>query len=140
MVALLRSKFNRVRNSPSFWALGDRAMMSLGRFITIFAVMRSLHATEFATFVLLVGIIDLLNNLHESLITYPLSVKGARTDDNGLRDLTGSFLTLTGALALPMVLVMLAVSGVLHSMAVAPFVALSMIASQCQETTRRALM
>ncbi len=142
MASSLSDKFNRLRHSPSFWALGDQGVLSLGTFASNILVMRAYdqRREEFGTYLLLISIIALLNNLHASVITYPLSVKGATTDNNGLRGLAASALTLTGFLSLPMIATVFVAAALLHSVALAPFVAISVIAWQCQETTRRALM
>ncbi len=142
MAVSLYSNLNRFRKSPSFWALADQAVLSLGTFATNIVVMRAYkHETqEYAHYLLLLSIIALLNNLHASVITYPLSVKGARSDDHGLRGLTTASLALTGAMAVPMLFIVLIAAAVIHSIALAPFVAMALVAWQVQETTRRALM
>jgi len=142
MAVLQYSNLQRLVKSSSFWALTDQGVLSLGTFATNIAVLRAYKydKPEYATYLLLVSIISLLNNLHASVITYPLSVKGARADDFGLRGLASASLALTGAMAAPMLLVVLIAAALIHSVALAPFVAMAVIAWQLQETTRRALM
>lgn len=138
--AYLDDKIRRALRSPSFWALSDQGVLSLGTFASNIAVMHKLERQEFGTYLLLLSIVALLNNLHASVITYPLSVKGAAAKSDGLRSLASSALGLTVALGMPMVVVVFIAAAMLHSVAVAPFVAMSVIAWQVQETARRALM
>ncbi len=138
--AALEAKVRQILHSPSFWALGDQGVLSIGNFASNIALMHKLDKTEFGTYLLLQSIVALLNNLHASVITYPLSIKGAAAESEGLRGLATSALGLTAGLGLPMVVVVFIAASMLHSVAIAPFVAISVIAWQLQETARRALM
>ncbi|CAN5451899.1 hypothetical protein BH10PLA1_BH10PLA1_10980 [soil metagenome] len=142
MAVLQYSNLQRLYKSSSFWALTDQGILSLGTFATNIVVMRAYKhdQTEYAIYLLLVSIIALLNNLHASIITYPLSVTGARSDEDRLRRLTSASLALTSVFGVPMLVVVLLAAAIIHSVALAPFVAMAMIAWQAQETTRRALM
>lgn len=128
--------------SSSFWALSDQGVLSLGTFTTNIVLMR-VYKTDpqvFAAFMLLVSTMALMNNLHASLITYPLSVKGAAASDVVLRRLASSSLLNTLILMLPFQLVMLFACWWLKHEWLFPYVAITMIAWQVQETTRRSLM
>jgi O-antigen/teichoic acid export membrane protein len=131
-----------LRRSKSFWGLSDQAVLSLGTFATNIAIMRAYKQDEetFGVYAMLMSTIFLLNNLHQSLVTYPLSVRGALMPDDGLRRLTTTSLMLTVAWSLPLQLILLIASGCLHAWWVYPFAGLALLGWQCQETTRRALM
>src|SRR5580698_4901363 len=72
-------------NGRGIWALADQAMLSLGNFFTNILLGRNLPRDEFGNFVVLLSVIQFLNNLHWSLVTYPLSVISAGDDENALR-------------------------------------------------------
>lgn len=131
-----------VRKSSSFWALSDQAVLSLGSFVTNIALMRAYKndEKEFAVFALLISTIALMNNLHASVVTYPLSVKGAPAPIDELRRLTASSILLTFVWAVPLLLLTLVAVLYLQHAWLMPAVGLAMVCWQLQETTRRALM
>src|SRR5690349_6842257 len=87
----------KLRQSKSFWGLSDQAVLSLGTFATNIAILRAYRHDDqtFGVYAMLMGTIFLLNNLHQSLVTYPLSVRGALLPEEGLRRLTTTSLLLT---------------------------------------------
>jgi O-antigen/teichoic acid export membrane protein len=131
-----------VRKSSSFWALSDQAVLSLGSFVTNIALMRAYKhdEKEFAVYALIISTIALMNNLHASVVTYPLSVKGAPAPLDELRRLTSSSILLTFFWAIPLFLMTLVAVLYLRHPWLMPSVGLAMICWQLQETTRRALM
>lgn len=131
-----------VRKSNSFWALSDQAVLSLGSFVTNIALMRAYKhdESEFAVYALIISTIALMNNLHASVVTYPLSVKGAPAPLDELRRLTASSILLTFVWAVPLMLITVGAVLYLKHPWLIPSVALAMISWQLQETTRRALM
>ena len=86
----------------SVWALADQGIVSLGNCATNVMLARSLAVAEFGIFALLLEAMLFLNSLQAALVIYPLSVRGAILDREGLRRLAGSCLMLTLALALPL--------------------------------------
>jgi O-antigen/teichoic acid export membrane protein len=131
-----------VRKSSSFWALSDQTITSGGTFFTKIVVMKaySENVAEFAVYGLLVSTLELMTNLHASVVTYPLSVKGAPAPDAELRRLTSSSLLLTGFWSIPLLLITAAAAIYLKHVWLFPSVALALLAGQMQETTRRAMM
>ena len=128
------------RAGASAWSFADQAAVSLGNFATNILLARAMPPREFGVFGLIFGILLFVNNLHGSLITYPLSVHGATGDDDELRRLTWLALLLTFLLALPIALVFQTAAWALKMGRLAPWVLAALVFWQIQETLRRALM
>src|SRR5271170_1031457 len=79
------SRVRALLNGRGVWALTDQAMLSLGNFFTNILLIRHLSKDNFGNFAVLFSVILFLNNLHTSLVTYPLSVLAATDDDAALR-------------------------------------------------------
>src|SRR5688572_9463173 len=63
-----------VLGSRGTWALADQATVSLGNFITSLVLANAVAPAEYGVFVLLFGVVMILNSLHGSVIVYPLSL------------------------------------------------------------------
>lgn len=122
------------------WALADQGVVSLGNFATGIVLVRSLPKVEYGVYFLIFGILQFLNSLHQSLVTYPLSVRGATSDRDDLRRLAGSALLFTLILALPLSLGIVLIVGIEHRPGLLPWALAAMFLWQFQETLRRAIM
>ncbi|CAN5472147.1 hypothetical protein BH09PLA1_BH09PLA1_27280 [soil metagenome] len=130
-----------VRSSRrSVWALSDQGIVSLGNCATNVLLARSLGVAEFGIFALLLEAMLFLNSLQAALVIYPLSVRGAILDRDGLRRLAGSCLMLTFVLALPLGLAVIFASNAVDSFGTGLLCAVALAAGQCKETLRRAMM
>jgi O-antigen/teichoic acid export membrane protein len=123
-----------------FWALADQAVVSLGNFAMIVAVARSVSKDDYGTFGISLDAMFFLISLHAGLITYPLTVRGAVSDDESLRRLATASLILTVLFALPIALGGLVVGGATSHVALAAIGAATLLCWQLQETLRRGLM
>ena len=79
--------------------LTDQAIVSAGNFLTTLFLARRLPESTFGTFAILFLLLRVLNNLHDSLVNYPLSVRGAKTDAVSFRRLLGAGFVTTLLLA-----------------------------------------
>jgi O-antigen/teichoic acid export membrane protein len=139
--ATLLDRIGRVFAGRGFWALSDQAVLSLGNFLTSYLLYNFLpsHA-QFAVYTLILGSVFFLNTLHASLVSYPLSMKGAATDEEGLRPLTRRCAKLTGVLLIPLGLILVAAVCVLGQPGLIPWALAALVLWQLQETMRRAMM
>jgi O-antigen/teichoic acid export membrane protein len=80
----LSSDMNR-----AFWAIADQCAVSGGNFLTNLVLVRTLLPAEFGTYALILNSIVFLNNLQQSVITYPLCVRGARGNERQFRRILG---------------------------------------------------
>lgn len=101
---------------------------------------RNLAWGDYGLFALLYGILLFLVNSAGTVVTYPLSLRGATTDVLGVRRLAGVSLLLAIAVLVPGSLIVLLGASILHRLDLAAWVALSLVFWQLQETLRRALM
>jgi O-antigen/teichoic acid export membrane protein len=135
---------DKLRNASSLvrsvWALADQGIVSLGNFFTTILLARTLPQAEYAIYALTLGILLSANSLHAALITYPLAVKGAATDREGLKHFTGGSLSLTVALGLLLNVGMFAALSILGRPELAPWAFGVSLFWQLQETLRRALI
>lgn len=123
-----------------FWALFDQGAVSLGNFLTQMLLARNLSWSDYGVFALIYGVLFFLVNSVGSMVTYPLSVKGASTDADGLRGLAGASLWFDMGLVLPAALIILGATAALHRLGLFTFVLAALVFWQFQETLRRALM
>ncbi len=133
-------RFRALLSGRSVWALGDQAMLSIGNFLTNILLIRHLSKNNYGNFTLLLGIILLLNNLHWSLVSYPLSVLGAGDDDSALRRRSIRSLGLTLMLFIPFGLILGSVVARVVGLQLVPWVLAALLFWQIQETLRRTLM
>jgi O-antigen/teichoic acid export membrane protein len=123
-----------------FWAVGDQGVVSLGNFMTQIILARSLAPVEYGRYILFFGVLLVLFTSHGSLITYPLSLRGATAGEQEMRELSTGSLLLTLLLGIPFAAFVYATAWVLKIRELAWFVLLALILWQLQETLRRAMM
>ena len=122
------------------WSLFDQGIVSLGNFFTQMLLARSLGSSEYGIFALLYGVLFFLITSLGTLLTYPLSVKGASADPHELRRLTGASLWFHAGLMLPEAVIVLGAVAVLHHTDLFPLALVALFFWQFQEILRRALM
>jgi O-antigen/teichoic acid export membrane protein len=123
-----------------FWPFADQAIVSLGNFLTLVFVARGLpEKSEYGIFGLILEFIFYLNALQGSLVIYPLTVRGATSDDERVRRLATVSLLLTLLLCMPVALLAFGAATFLHSVMLGLAGALALVAWQLQEVTRNAL-
>lgn len=126
--------------SLTYSSLADQGMVSLGNFLTQIILARRLAPGEYGIFALLFGVMFILNVSHWALVGYPLSVRGALSDESTLRRETANSLLLTSLLAIPLCSILIGTTFILKRPALALWIAVALLAWQLQETTRRGLM
>lgn len=123
-----------------FWPLVDQGVVSLGNFLTLVLVARALPAkSEYGTFGLLLEVIFYLNAIQGSLITYPLTVRGAIADEQAIKRLATASLLITCLIALPVVLTGLSLAVITHYTLLGLAGAFALFMWQAQEVVRTAL-
>lgn len=136
----LKVKFQEKSISRSFLAVSDQGVVSLGNFFTGILLARHFPQSEYGTYALIIGILISANTLHSSLITYPLSVYGAKADAKRLGQLVTGSLLLTLGVSLVLNVGVFAALWFLHR----PDLAISIFGVsllwQFQETLRRGLL
>lgn len=136
----VRVAVNRLLRSRGIWALGDQGVLSLGNFFTNILLANHLSKTLYGVYVLVFGVVLFLNSLHGSIVTYPLTVRGAACDAVDLRRLVGRSLTLTMLLGPILGLGILYATGATGRWTLLPLAIAALLLWQAQETLRRALM
>jgi len=114
--------------------------VSLGGFLTQVILARYLAPRDYGVFALIFGTLILLNVCHWALVAYPLSVIGASSGVDRLRQLTGSSLLVTILLVLPFAAIITAVTFFLGHPQLVLWVTIASLSWQVQETLRRGLM
>src|SRR5262245_29593607 len=64
-----------------FWTLFDQGVVSAGNFFTMVIPGRGETRGEYGAFSILFGLMLVLNNIHMSLASYQVSVRGGASDD-----------------------------------------------------------
>lgn len=142
------SLWSTVRSHPLHRLLGsammsllDQAIVSVGHFLTLLFLARRLSEDAFGVYSILWQILIVLGNLHYSLTSYPLTVRGAGGDARShvprlLLPAIGATLIfgIAGAIAL------LIGAGAMNRIGLAPILIGAMLAWQLQDLFRRALM
>src|ERR1700736_4008666 len=134
-----------MKNSPfsfraGFWSLADQGCVSLGNFLTNIFLARTLAAADYGVFALVYGLLVLLNSFHSCVVGYPLSIKGAAADAEGLKSYTRSALLFTAVLSVPFGGIVLGACIVLGRPTIAVWAAFALLCWELQETLRRSLM
>lgn len=128
-------------NSRAVWALADQGVVSASNFATTLLLGRFLGSDAmFGFYGVLMEALMFLNSLQAALVIYPLSVRGAKLDNESLRIFVGQCLRLTAVFALPLAIVIAATTFVLGIPGVAIAIALALITWQIHEMLRRALI
>jgi O-antigen/teichoic acid export membrane protein len=137
-----RSIFGALFRSRGIGALGDQGVVSLGNFLTNIFLARYWRGEPetYGIYMLCMMVVLFLNNLHSSLVTYPLTVNGAVGGMESFRRITGHALTLTAMLMPVLGLGLVAVTGLEHRLLLLPYLAVAMVMWQVQETLRRAML
>jgi O-antigen/teichoic acid export membrane protein len=122
------------------WALGDQALLSAGNFLTNILLIRHLAPEAFGNFAVLFSVLLFLNNLHASLVTYPLSVTAGKDDDAALRRRTRGAMAIALMLGVPFAAAAGGAAACIGHAALVPWVVAAMVLWQAQETLRRSMM
>lgn len=124
------------------WALADQGVVSLGNCATSVILARSLSVGQFGLFAILLEVMLFLNSLQSAVVIYPLSVKGAKIDNAGLRRLAGACLLLTCLAGVPLAATLIGATNALHTgnLSMGILAACALLLWQGQETLRRAMM
>lgn len=124
-----------------FWALTDQAVLSLGTFITSYLLLNySPTKGDYAIYLLILSTILFLNTLHSSLVTYPLSLKGAVAGPEPFRQLTRQCAGFAAVMVVPLAAALAASVWALGRPELIPFAIAALVLWQLQETLRRAMM
>jgi O-antigen/teichoic acid export membrane protein len=126
----------------SFWPLADQGVVSAGNFLTLVIVARALPArSEYGVFGLLLECIFYFNTLQSALVAYPLTLRGATSDDDdALRPLAGAALLLTLAMAVPLALAGAGAAALGGQTTLGLSAAFALVAWQAQDVVRKALV
>jgi O-antigen/teichoic acid export membrane protein len=122
-----------------FWPMLDQGVVSFGNFLTTIMVARGLGKHEYSTFGMALEFMFYLNNLHGALVTFPLTVKSAVTDEQGLQRFATASSLLTMFLGIPLAIVTLIVGGTMGQFWLGASAVVALMLWQLQETTRRGL-
>jgi O-antigen/teichoic acid export membrane protein len=133
------SKHRRVLGR-GFWSLCDQGIVSAGNFFTMVLTARGESEHDYGALVILFGVLLALNNIHSSLITYQISVRGSTTDANGLRRIVGNSLIATFLLAIPFTIAIVIACFAVRRPELIGWAMLASLMWQLQETVRRGLM
>ncbi len=124
----------------SLWALADQGVVSLGTFATNLILARILPPEEYGVYVILFGVLLFLNSIQYAVITFPLTVKGATSDQDSIRRLASSSLLSSFGLALILGAAMFVAAKMVGRLQLAPWAVGALFFWQIQEVFRRALM
>jgi O-antigen/teichoic acid export membrane protein len=133
-------KLRTLIGGRGIWALGDQAILSLGNFLTNILLIRNLPRNEFGVYAVLFSLLLFLNNLHTSLVTYPLSVISSTGELLKHRKRTARSVGLTLLLGIPFFLIVAGATRSVATFSLLPAVVAAMVFWQIQETLRRAMM
>ncbi len=129
----------KLLRSESMASLVDQGVVSGGNFLTTLVLARILVPGQYGIFALLYLALIAINTCHSSLVVYPLTLKGAEAPKT-VGTLLYAALAHSTLLAVPLSMVLLIVTVMLHQWHLWPILALAMVSWQLQETTRRALL
>jgi O-antigen/teichoic acid export membrane protein len=118
------------------WALLDQAIVSGGNFLTNLVLIRTLAAPSYGAYALILNAILFLNNLHANMVTYPVCIRGARADAQGVGEVATGGLLAT-VLGTPVIAaVIIAACVYIHLPRLIPVVIAATLFWQIQETLR----
>lgn len=118
------------------WGLLDQGTVSAGNFLTNLLLLRVLTPTNFGTYALLLNAMIFLNTVQQSLVGYPLCVRGAQAEGRRFRSIVAAGLLAAVGLGLLNALVMLGVCGYLGRLGLFAPAALALVFWQLQDTAR----
>src|ERR1700681_258960 len=120
----------------TFWALCDQGVISGGNFVTNLILIRHLSAVQFGVFALLLNAMLFLNNIHASLVTYTVCIRGAQADQRSLGKVaTGGVIATLGMAIINVTALFVACSYVGHRWLLL-FVVAAIVCRQIQECLR----
>lgn len=124
----------------TFWALSDQAIVSAGNFLTNLLLIRTLVPESYGAYSLILNVILFLNNLHANMVCYTVCMKGAQSDEAGLRTIAsgGLIATLIGTTLSALVVTLACLQ--LHRAPLIPMVISATMCWQLQETLRTAFI
>lgn len=122
------------------WALGDQLTVSAGNFLTQWLLARTLPATQYGTYAILISTILFLNNLHAGVVLLAIYLRCAGADSSDARQTTSAGLVLTIVLGFLLAMPAIAAAILLKRADLALPVAFALIAWQAQETVRATLL
>ena len=126
--------------SAVFAGLVNQAVVSLGNFGLNLLLARALMARDYGAFSVFLSVFLFLNAIHQSLVTYPLSVRGAAAGRGEFRRLIGAALALTIVLQCVFVPAIAGAAASIRQWQVVPAALLALVLWQFQEVYRRALI
>jgi O-antigen/teichoic acid export membrane protein len=122
------------------WAFADQAVVSLGNFVTNIILARKLAPHDYGRYAILLGVVLLVYGVHNAIVIYPLSLRGAAASENNLRSLTALSLWLTASTGVVFGAALVIACLALGKVGLGLCGAAAMILLVIQETLRRALM
>jgi O-antigen/teichoic acid export membrane protein len=134
----VRSRLLAARGSAGLWAIADQSIVSVGSFLVTIVLARTLPASEFGVFGVLLGVLVTATTAHTSLIGIPLMVLSANEDHRNQLPTVALAWTLVSGTVFSAVLVGAAV--IVGRPGLIAFAVLALLAGQFQETLRRSLM
>ncbi len=123
-----------------FWALADQGAVSAGTFFTNLVLARNLTQEDYGIYALFFSVFLFLNNLHSSLVLYPLSTSPAAGERLRIRRETASALLVTAVVFAPVTAVLAALGLAKASWEMLLAASAAVTGWQVQETFRRGLM
>lgn len=122
------------------WSFADQGTVSLGNFLTSVLLARFLAPADYGIFVLIYGVLVVLNSFHSCAVVYPLSLLGAPGTIQDLQRRVGRSLYLTLIVAIPLCVLVCVATIVLGRPDLALWACLAIVCWQIQEVLRRGLM
>lgn len=120
--------------------LTDQAIISAGNFLTTILLARRLSEETFGTYSILWQLLIVLNNLHFSLVSYPLTVRGAGGGESTVRRLLLPAVKMTALLVVIWLLPLGIASFATSTLNILPIILIALLLWQTQDLARRALM
>jgi O-antigen/teichoic acid export membrane protein len=120
----------------TIWALCDQGVISAGNFVTNVILIRHLPAAQFGVFALLLNAMLFLNNIHASLVTYTMCIRGAQANEQSLGKVATGGIGATLGLAIVNLIALYAASSYVAERGLLLFVAAASVCWQIQESLR----
>lgn len=128
------------KGGTRIWSLADQSVVSLGNFLTNVILARKLAPHEFGMYAILWSIVFFVYGAHGALVTYPLSIRGATTRNDGLTQLTTFCLWTSGGIGLAFGAALAIVCLLLERFSLGLCCAAALLLLLIQETLRKAMM
>ena len=125
-----------VAGRKTFWAMCDQGVISAGNFCTNLILIRHLAPATFGQFALLLNAMLFLNNIHASMVTYTICIRGAQAGERSIGKVaTGGVIT-TLALTVVNVLALYFATSYVGHRGLILFVVAAIMCWQVQEALR----